>query len=529
MREGRQEAFDMSAGAAPFALRAGTPARARVAWGGSLILLAAYCVVFVLLSPLPLQDFPDHLARAVAMSDLLFHGGERFGTIYQFHLLWIPYLLGDLVLTAGVALFGPTGAAAFWILLVFLSLPCAALFYLRVRGIDANSRVLMLLYTLYLATDWFFLMGFLTFRVAVAMLIATLGLVELLRRKWSVPLFALYVGAVALDYLMHLAPIILLVPALGVSALLRLRLRTTRLRVEAALFAPVLVVLAWHFAVGSGYRDPGDPITSVYLWGTWASKFARIGSEFFHFAPRTDLLLLALLAASLFVRTGIARARDLREPLVLEMLALALTFLAMYFVLPLGYSEAFYVDTRPLPLASFFLICAGLALPAADPVAAGRRQPIAVLLAALLVVGNLAYLTRHFVAEKAWVAQYRSLVAALPLHARVLTIYTHGGEGAVFPFFHTSGFVAMDRAAVEPYVFAGDNGNPMKYFRYIQRPYDPPEDWYGEIPRPQVDWRRVAQDYDFLIVTQPYDPAVLELPTRTVTANQTATLLAIVK
>ncbi len=519
----------MGGGAARFALGADVPALAKVAWAAGLMMLAAYCVVFVLLSPLPVQDFPDHLARAVAMSDLLFHGGERFGAIYQFHLLWIPYLLGDLILTAGVALLGPTGGAAFWILLVFLSLPGAALFYLRVRGSDANSRALLLLFTLYLATDWFFLMGFLTFRASVAMLIATLGLVELLRRKWSLPLFALYVAAVVLDYLMHLSPVVFLVAALGVTALVRLWLRTTTLRVEAALFAPVVAVLAWHFAVGSGYREPGDPITSVYLWGTWASKFARIGSEFFHFAPRTDLLLVALLAASLLVRTGMPRARDLLQPLVLEMLALAATFLAMYFVLPLGYSEAFYVDTRPLPLATFFFICACLALPQRDPAAAARREPIAVLLAALLVVGNLAYLTRHFLAEKAWVAQYRSLVAALPVHARVLTIYTHGGEGAVFPFLHTSGFVAMDRAAVEPYVFAGDNGNPMKYFRYVRRPYDPPEDWYGEIPRPRVDWRRVAQDYDFLLVTQPYDPGVLELPTRTVTANSTAALLAIVK
>ena len=86
-----------------------------------------------------MQDLPDHLARAVAMSDLFFHGGARFGGIFHFNLEWIPYLLGDLILTAGVAAFGTTGGAAFWILLVFLSLPCAALFYLRVRG-DRHRR-----------------------------------------------------------------------------------------------------------------------------------------------------------------------------------------------------------------------------------------------------------------------------------------------------------------------------------------------------------------------------------------------------
>jgi len=510
-------------------LHLSAPAAARIAWSAGLVLVAAYCVLFVLLSPLPVQDFPDHLARAVAMNDLIFHHGEQYGSIYQFQLLWIPYLLGDLILTGAVALLGPSGGSAAWVLLVFLSFPCAALFYLRLRGGAARDRPLMLFLALYLATDWFFLMGFLSFRISVAMLIATLAVVELLRRNWSYPLFALYVGAVALDYLMHLSPIVFLIAALGVTGLLRLWLRTTTLRQEVALFAPVLVVLAWHFLVATHYREPTDPVTSEWLWGTWASKFARVGSQFFHFAPRTDLLLFALMVACLFFRVGIPRMRDLRRPAVLEMAALGVTFLAMYFVLPLGYSEAFYVDTRPLPLASFFFIAACLALPAPDPATHPRREPLALALAALLALGNLAYLTRHFVADSSWIAQYRAVVAAIPLHGRVLPIYTHGGEGSVFPYLHTSGYVAMDRQAREPYVFAGDNGNPMKYFRYINRPYDPAEVWYGKIPRPAVDWHKVSRDYDFLLVTKPYDPGVLGLATRPVSENSTAALLAIAK
>jgi hypothetical protein len=459
----------------------------------------------------------------VAMNDLLFHDGARFGGIFHFHLEWIPYLLGDLILTAAVAVLGPTGGAACWMVLVFLSLPAATLFYLRVRGIEPRGRTLMLLVSLYLATDWFFLMGFLGFRVAIAMLIVTLGLVELLRRKWSYVLFGWYAGAVILDYLMHLSATIFLLAALGGTGLLRLHWRTTRARTELALLVPVLAVLAWHFTVGVGYREPGDPVAGPYYWGTWYGKFARIGSEFFHFVPYTDILLVLLLAACLLVRTGIPRARDLRQPLVLELLALFVIFLAMYFVLPLGYAEAFYVDTRPLPLASFFFIAACLALPAR------ARAGLPALLAILLALGNLAYLARHFIAERAWLAQYRAVVAAIPEHGRVLPVYTHGREGAVVPFLHVSGFVSMDRAAIEPYVFAGDNGNPMKYFRYNHRPYDPPEIWYGDIPRDPVNWRTVARDYDFLVVTKPFDPAVFQLATRKVAENSSATLLAIQK
>jgi hypothetical protein len=341
--------------------------------------------------------------------------------------------------------------------------------------------------------------------------------------------FALYMGAVVLDYLMHLSPIIFLFAALGVTGLLRLWLRTTTLRTEIALFVPVLLVLAWHFTIATSYREPSDPVAGVYFWGTLYSKFARIGSQFFHFAPRTDVLLVLLLAACLFAWTGIPRWRDLRQPLVLEMLVLTVLFVATYFALPLGYSEAFYIDTRPLPLASFFFVAACLALPRPDPATRPRREQLAFSLAALLAVANLAYLTHHFIVDSAWVARYRSVVAAIPLHGRVLPVYTRGGEGAVVPFLHVSGFITIDRAAVEPYVFAGDNGNPMKYFRYIHRPYDPVEDWYGEIPRPALDWQTIARQYDFIVVTKPYDRSTLKLATRTVAENSSAALLAISK
>ncbi len=173
------------------------------------------------------------------------------------------------------------------------------------------------------------------------MLIVTLGLVEMLRRKWSYSLFALYAAAVVLDYLMHLSPLVFLFAALGVTALLRLWLRTTTLRIEVALFMPVIAMLAWHFLVGAHYREPTDPVASAYVWGTWYSKFARIGSEFFHFVPYTDVLLVLLLAACLFTWTGVPRWPDLRRPLVLELLALAALFLAMYFALRWGTRRPF--------------------------------------------------------------------------------------------------------------------------------------------------------------------------------------------
>jgi len=150
-------------------------------------------------------------------------------------------------------------------------------------------------------------------------------------------------------------------------------------------------------------------------------------------------------------------------------------------------------------------------------------------LAVMLATGHFAYLARHFIAEQNWVTQYRDVIAAIPEHGRVLPVYTRGGEGAVVPFLHVSGYISTDRAGIEPYVFAGDNGNPMKYFRYNRRPYDPPEVWYGDIPRDPIDWGRVAREYDYLAVTKPYDPSVFKLATHPVAESPSATLLAIEK
>lgn len=42
-----------------------------------------------------------------------------------------------------------------------------------------------------------------------------------------------------------------------------------------------------------------------------------------------------------------------------------------------------------------------------------------------------------------------------------------------------------------------------------------------------VSWGKVACEYPFIIATEPYDPALIGVPTRTVAANGSAALLAV--
>ncbi len=498
----------------------------KVGWGISALLVAAYIAALGWLSPLPLQDYPAHLARSVVMDDLMFHGGSRFGDMYQYHFLFIPYVLGDLILTFAVELFGPQGASVLWSTFTFLSLPCAVLFYARITGQPRSRRLLLFLLSLYLATDWFFAMGFMSFRLGLAMTLVTLGIVHALRGRWSAALFIVYVGAVALDYLMHLSTAAFLTAAVCSSALLRLYLRTTRLRTEILLAVPLAAVLLWNFLVADGYRTPLDLVENPYTWGTLKGKFAALGTEFFPYHSHGEGKMAVVLAICLMLQMGRVGRKELVEPLLLELTLLTVTFLGMYFVMPWAYADASWVDVRALPLASLFFIFACTRIAAEGAPSAEIRIGLAVTLAALLATAHLISLTGVLSRNVEKLSLYRAVVAAIPPRARVLPVFTNYGQGSK-PLLHAGSFATIDRSALIPYEFAGNNGNTVRYFRYNRLPYFLPEEWYDLEPPPKLLWTAVACDYEYLLVTQPFSFHRFGLRTQVVAQNEAAALLKI--
>jgi hypothetical protein len=493
-----------------------------------VLLVAAYIAVFAhFSSALPLQDYPNHLARALVMADLMFHHGSNFGAVFQYRFLAVPYVLGDLVLATFVGFFGVAVATGLWTSLVLLSLPAAFLFYLRAQNAPPGGCALVLLLSMYLSTDWFFVMGFLEFRLAVAMTFVCLGLAQLLRRAWSLRVWLIYGIVIVLAYLIHFTSLVFVLAALGASGLLHLWRRTSSWRRETALLAPLAVVLAWHFGVAVGYRVATDAPAGALDWGTLSRKIEWLAAPFVRFRVSVDLGMLLMLAACVLwpARRGFTRLR-LKQPAVVELLLLATIFFVMYFVLPVAYADAWAVDVRALAVAVLFLIAACLYLPQE---AGDSKALLALPLAALLAIGNLAYLARHFAKDHAWLGAYRAVAAQLPRSTTVLPIYTQHRQGAVAPFLHAGSFAVIDRGALIPYLFSGDLGDPMKYFRYARRPYAPDEEWYNVPPRSAVDWNAVACAYDFLLVMKPFAPSRIGIPTTTLTQNGSAALLSVAK
>jgi hypothetical protein len=502
----------------------------RITWGLVGLFAISYAVMFSWFSPLALQDLPNHLARARIMGDLLFHHGTQFGEQFDLHFLAIPYLLGDIALATTTTVFGTTTAAMCWTILSFLSLPAALMFYLRNTRLSPDAKALFVLLSLYLATDWFFLTGFLEFRLGVAVTLVILALAERFRTRPTAARMGLYGVVVLAGYLIHLTTLVFASALLGSIGLWRLLHKQTRLPVEAALLAPCATLLLWHFGFTAEYRRTDDLVENPYIWGTLPLKLAGVIGEFRRYSWRPDQLMLATLVAAVGCQAGYFWRRELRPSRAcLESLVLAAIMLAVYFILPMGYAEAYYVDVRALPFVSIFLILSLLSLAPVESASAASSPAVALLLAAALIGGNFVYLAAHMRSQDQGLKQYRSVMAFAPPHSRILPIYTQGAEGKVVPRLHTFAFASIDRDAVIPYLQTADTGNPQKYLRYRHRPYAPEQMWYSNLPPSPVDWQRVACEYQYLLVIKPFNPSRLGLTTTLRMENDSASLLAIQK
>ncbi len=496
-------------------------------------LLLAYTIVIAEFCATGLGDTPNHLARAYIMADLIFHHGAGFGAQFQFQFQAVPYVLPDLLLSVAVELLGPRIAVASWTVLTFLSVPAALLLYFRVTLgtkdtalFEDEGALFLLLCAVYLSTDLFFVVGFFVFNLGLACVIVILTVIELLRRRWSSGLFALYAGLVVAGYLIHLSTLVFLATIVAVSGVVRLWFRTTSWRHELLLLVPIVMVLAWHFGVAAHYRRHTDLAGQAYVWGTVNHKWVRAMVNFHRYGGRLDLYLEYLYVVCLLMLIGSRAWRDtFAAPRAIECLVVAAAFVGMYFVLPFSYNEASFIDIRALAPATLFLLLACLHLPRAQalPVGSRRLPSLAVMLALALSIVNLGYLGTHFVELSRWSMKYRALFASIPRGARVLPIYT---AQALQKFMEPSAIAVIDRQVFFPYLFSANAGQPMSYFRYVNLPYRPADDWYMRGP-PLVDWHEVACAYQYILVTQPFDLRRIGVTVNPMVETSSAALLAI--
>jgi hypothetical protein len=472
-------------------------------------LVAAYAGALWALDALPYQDVPNHLARAVAISDLLFDGGRRFGAIFSFEWQFAPYILGDLVHATTLRWLAPEAAARVWVIVSVLAFPAATWMLLREWGAMRAVRAAGAAFAVFLAADWFLRLGFLNFRYGLALALFAVIAWERVVARPTVGRAAAYALLVIAGYLMHLSALVFLIAIVGtLSALRLLRDRAGFWRYVAA-GAPLLLFLGWHLAFG-GSAELGESKQPPLL-----NKVARVGAAL---APTREpfdvgvaLLFIVLVAGPLLAMLLRTRGRGW-PPHALEALALSIAFTAVYFVLPELKGNVWGVDIRALP---FIWLFAALALVLAlRPTNAVRVGVAAVGVGAL----HLVALSLTLSVDNGEMREYRRLAATVPPGSHVLTVVTRARRGAVSPTAHAGSFATIYARAVVPYTFTGDLDAPMPYFNFRERPPPFPWQWWYVNRLPVRPAPRLVNGWEYLLVQQPVDwrrlPASIDVMSR---------------
>jgi len=322
-----------------------TSARSRLDWTSQFahkrtpelvfaLVFLLYASFALSLGNAPLQDMPNHLARAHILSDLVFNDGATFGHWFKFNFTFTPYLGGDLVLAALDKCFGVSTTARLWIAASILLLPLSVKFALGAQGSSRITAITGSIVAFYLATDWFFVMGFLNYQLSIAMAIFAYGWFLRARNVDRRAPYWLYLTMVLLGYTWHLSALVFVVAIVGTSLLFSIARRELTIWRAATLVMPPIILLAIHLATTSdvAFLHHSNHNTSVSVWGTWSSKLLHMVEPFLRFRLVPEVALF--LALLILMCAPIARSLLLHAKIQCESLTLATVFLALYFSCP---------------------------------------------------------------------------------------------------------------------------------------------------------------------------------------------------
>jgi hypothetical protein len=470
------------------------------------LIAVAYTVLFLSLSSDPFTDAPNHLARAAIMNSLWFDPHSPFHQTFAVSHVFMPYMLPDLGLILVIRVLGFDLACPVWSTLTMLVLVFAVWFYARQMLSATWAITAALLCSWYVATNYFFILGFFSFQWGIAASLIALGALESWRRNNSTAWIALYFIASFLVYGAHLACFAILAATIGVVGFIRtLRKHQTWIRFAAELLPFALLTVYQLLRVPSHLGAVGEILTH----NTVKDKFGHFVEAMFvrqnYVVDRTVLSLFwgMIIAAIWFgIHKMVSPSRHW------ELAATCVLAALIYFVLPFGLGGIFYVDERALPF--FFIPLLMLSLRVMEDSSPAPNHIALLLLACvLLAAANLGSLALFLPRQNHEVAKFREALQTIPPGKIVLPIFTRRRDGSTYPLRHAASFYAVDRNGYVPYLFSQANASgPSGYFEDLAPIYRPPQSWY--MSRVEPDWKKVAQTYDYVVITKPWNRARID-------------------
>jgi len=453
----------------------------------------------ILLNPeMPLIDVPNHTARADLIVRLATDPFAR--GLYEYQFRFVPYIFGDLYVALFVKAFGPFLGAKVCAIVTLLLTPAAWLFLLWCWGAELRRVApIALLLTSYIATNYFYLNGYISFCLSASLALFGLGTWELWsraegRNAWT--LYAVYTALLVIAYLSHLAGFFFLGAFAGSLALYRLLRRSMSFLSAALSAAPIIGLSAAHVLL----RRLGSHPSDEWAFRGFAKKFLALGSPVARYNFPVDTLLLGLFAAIVTAMLFAGR-NSVRTKAVAELALLSVLSVILYFVLPYSFGPAAEVDQRALFFLYLFCFAAGVLLAPPDFL---RLRPI-ITAVILLAFSNTVFVCFMWLSTEKRLGEYREALYHVPEGKRLLPVYTWDRIGRIDVGLHYGEWYSVLRRGYAPDIFNNTTSpNQFPYFLVKGDVYTPGSHWYVRRKDDSVKWDRIAELYDYLLVTKPF-------------------------
>lgn len=491
----------------------------------TLLTCLLYAILFWQLQGLPFQDLPNHLSRSFLIGQLLFQSSAP--SYFHFEWMFCPYLLGDLVLAFLLQWTPLEVAGKIWIL-ACLFFPVVSLYvYLRAKAVDSIGRSIVLLCSLYLFTNWFWLSAYTNYCLGIGGLFLTLSAWETCQSPHGKRLVQLcssvgfVVGLIAC-YLMHLSAFLFCSVIIFSQTCWRWATKQLSFGQAMIRLIPSGVLGGTHLA--NQVSGPSE----VVVWRTAWDKVCALGVAFLRFDYPLDFaFFFAFSVLVVYIRFQHSTELPSQQRQVFinnnrrELLVILFFLFLTYCALPREVGTAQDIDIRVVPLLFVFAIL--LVLPQVSMSVIAARISIGVSL--VLAIGNVLYLYAELKPHSDFLVSYHAALKQIPTHQTLLPISTRPDDGRIQTSLHAGTLYNAIGQGVTPYIFSKNvSGKQIAYFSYQHDLYTPYQFWY--LRNMEVDWSAVADTYDYLLLTKPFDISRLGgLKYKEVFSNKAVTIL----
>lgn len=425
---------------------------------------------------LPLQDYPNHLARLTILSDYEHSDFYKNNFSIKFFkgILPLPYLTLDIFVNKFLYFIDTDKAMkvfiSLYIILYILSL------YLLARHLKQDFALLMLI-NLPIIYSWCFYLGFLDFIFSIPLFLFSVWAIEKYEmNKNKLNIFLIGLLSI-LIYLTHIFTFFVF------CIFLLCYLFTRRLNIREYIYLIAAISLSLFLGIKFGLVCVPKITISPFV-----KKFLGSFSIFFNLPLNLFVINSSLFACAIYI---IMRNSSLHKKLYLTS---SIVFLLVYLILPrtVNGTEA-YIDVRAL-LFSLILVPFSLQIKNSRHVEFAKLVLIVVFFVSfswLLI--SFSNLNKNFSTKCADQIERRSVI--LPVDAT----QPEGSLGGITPYLHSWGYFLKHKEILTPYLFQHTH-IPIKY-KY--KPPAPSEYWamFGnkEIAPEFMDKIRETYDYVLLV------------------------------